>query len=274
MLSLPVLTPALAAARRSLPACPPTGIQQYVINGHKVYFLRPRPQPRAPKGAVLPAKCVVDGRQLMEAGHCYCSIRCKYVYEQPEFATLVARVAPTETYSPRPCSKAGSPASPTSHNGPSAAATHFSSGSAAAKAPAAPSGGAAPSAGEDTWEAALASVVPLLGSASPMAADAALMVSASPWGGVGGPQQLLDVAPVQQLIQAVQAAAAAAVASGGGAAEAAAAAAGAVGEQDFHDEPPALADLLADKSLGEEGQGAEAGSPRVKVSRPRDWMDL
>jgi hypothetical protein len=254
----------------------PSGIQQYVINGHKVYFLRPRPQPRAPKGAVLPAKCVVDGRQLMEAGHCYCSIRCKYVYEQPEFAALVARVAPTETYSPRPCSKAGSPSSPSSHNGPSAAATHFSSGSAAAaavQAPAAPSSGVADAAGgEDSWEATLASVVPLLGPGSPTAADAALMVSASPWGGVGGPQQLLDVAPVQHLIQAVQAAAAA-VASGGGSAEAAAAAAGALGEQDFN-EPPALADLLADKSLGVEGQGPGAASPRVKVSRPRDWMDL
>jgi hypothetical protein len=46
-----------------------------VINAAKVLFLRPRPQPRAPKGQAMPSRCVVDGRQLMDNGTLYCSIR-------------------------------------------------------------------------------------------------------------------------------------------------------------------------------------------------------
>eukprot|EP00877_Chromochloris_zofingiensis_P005793 jgi/Chrzof1/15214/Cz09g31260.t1 len=62
-----------------------SGIQHYVINGSKVLFLCPRPQPRPPKGVVAPARCVVDGRQLMDSGSTYCSIRCKLETEDSLF---------------------------------------------------------------------------------------------------------------------------------------------------------------------------------------------
>lgn len=64
-----------------------SGIQHYVINGAKVLFLRPRPQPRPPKGVVAPARCAVDGRQLMDAHSSYCSLRCKLEVEDKVFAT-------------------------------------------------------------------------------------------------------------------------------------------------------------------------------------------
>jgi hypothetical protein len=51
------------------------GIQHYVINGAKVVFLRPRPQPRPPKGVTAPSRCAVDGRQLMDASAHYCSLQ-------------------------------------------------------------------------------------------------------------------------------------------------------------------------------------------------------
>lgn len=63
-----------------------SGIQHYVINGAKVLFLRPRPQPRPPKGVVAPARCAVDGRQLMDAHSSYCSLRCKLEVEDVVFA--------------------------------------------------------------------------------------------------------------------------------------------------------------------------------------------
>jgi hypothetical protein len=63
-----------------------SGIQHYVINGAKVLFLRPRPQPRPPKGVVAPARCAVDGRQLMDAHSTYCSLRCKLEVEDGAFA--------------------------------------------------------------------------------------------------------------------------------------------------------------------------------------------
>lgn len=63
-----------------------SGIQHYVINGAKVLFLRPRPQPRPPKGVVAPARCAVDGRQLMDAHSSYCSLRCKLEVEDKAFA--------------------------------------------------------------------------------------------------------------------------------------------------------------------------------------------
>eukprot|EP00878_Enallax_costatus_P000886 GHUV01001013.1.p1 GENE.GHUV01001013.1~~GHUV01001013.1.p1 ORF type:complete len:557 (+),score=197.92 GHUV01001013.1:301-1971(+) len=63
-----------------------SGIQHYVINGAKVLFLRPRPQPRPPKGVVAPARCSVDGRQLMDAHSSYCSLRCKLEVEDKAFA--------------------------------------------------------------------------------------------------------------------------------------------------------------------------------------------
>jgi hypothetical protein len=40
------------------------GLQSYVINGSKVVFLRRRPQPRPPKGAVGASQCVVCTRHL------------------------------------------------------------------------------------------------------------------------------------------------------------------------------------------------------------------
>lgn len=51
----------------------------------QVVFLQPRPQPaKAPKtpaaaaaaAASMPSRCVLDGRQLMDVGSRYCSIRC------------------------------------------------------------------------------------------------------------------------------------------------------------------------------------------------------
>ncbi|MEW5301602.1 MAG: hypothetical protein WDW36_004453 [Sanguina aurantia] len=53
-------------------------VQQYVINQAKVVFLQPRSQPRPPKGPAMPSRCVVDGRQLMDPGTCYCSLWCKF----------------------------------------------------------------------------------------------------------------------------------------------------------------------------------------------------
>lgn len=50
-------------------------------------FLKPRPQPRSPKGLVMPARCVVDGRQLMDVGNTYCCLRCKLEVEAPEVRT-------------------------------------------------------------------------------------------------------------------------------------------------------------------------------------------
>lgn len=64
-----------------------SGIQHYVINGSKVLFLRPRPQPRPPKGVIAPARCAVDGRQLMDAHSSYCSLRCKLEVEDVVFAS-------------------------------------------------------------------------------------------------------------------------------------------------------------------------------------------
>ncbi|KIY95660.1 hypothetical protein MNEG_12303 [Monoraphidium neglectum] len=60
-----------------------TGIQHYVINGAKVLFLRPRPQPRPPKGVAAPSRCVVDGRQLMDGAARFCSLQCKLEGDDP-----------------------------------------------------------------------------------------------------------------------------------------------------------------------------------------------
>lgn len=72
-----------------------SGIQHYVINGAKVVFLRPRPQPRPPKGVAAPARCSVDGRQLMDGAARYCSLQCKLEGEDPSYparhALAVAR---------------------------------------------------------------------------------------------------------------------------------------------------------------------------------------
>jgi hypothetical protein len=53
-----------------------SGIQSYVINGSKVLFLRRRPQPRPPKGAVGASQCVVCSRHLQDIS-LYCSLQCK-----------------------------------------------------------------------------------------------------------------------------------------------------------------------------------------------------
>ena len=63
-----------------------TGVQHYVINGAKVLFLCPRPQPRPPKGVAAPSRCAVDGRQLMDAGARFCSLRCKLEGEDAAYA--------------------------------------------------------------------------------------------------------------------------------------------------------------------------------------------
>eukprot|EP00198_Chlamydomonas_reinhardtii_P010512 XP_001699849.1 predicted protein [Chlamydomonas reinhardtii] len=65
------------------------GVQLYTINHARVVFLRPRPQARAPKGAAMPSKCVVDGRQLMDAGADYCSLR-------PRLRALLVFVSPVQ----------------------------------------------------------------------------------------------------------------------------------------------------------------------------------
>lgn len=53
-----------------------SGIQSYVINGSKVLFLKRRPQPRPPKGAVGASMCTVCTRHLQDVS-LYCSIQCK-----------------------------------------------------------------------------------------------------------------------------------------------------------------------------------------------------
>lgn len=53
-----------------------SGIQSYVINGSKVLFLRRRPQPRPPKGAVGASQCAVCSRHLQDIS-LFCSLQCK-----------------------------------------------------------------------------------------------------------------------------------------------------------------------------------------------------
>lgn len=48
----------------------------YTINSSKVIFLRRRPQPRPPKGAVGASVCTVCTRHLQDVSH-YCSMQCK-----------------------------------------------------------------------------------------------------------------------------------------------------------------------------------------------------
>lgn len=69
------------------------GVQHYVINGSKVVFLRPRPQPRPPKGVAAPSRCAVDGRQLMDAAARYCSLQCKLEAEDGGYAARHALAA-------------------------------------------------------------------------------------------------------------------------------------------------------------------------------------
>ncbi|EFJ40240.1 hypothetical protein VOLCADRAFT_100027 [Volvox carteri f. nagariensis] len=57
------------------------GVQLYTINHARVVFLRSRPQARPPKGAAMPSRCELDGRQLMDVGARYCSLRCKIEME-------------------------------------------------------------------------------------------------------------------------------------------------------------------------------------------------
>lgn len=48
----------------------------YTINSSKVIFLRRRPQPRPPKGAVGASLCTVCSRHLQDVSH-FCSLQCK-----------------------------------------------------------------------------------------------------------------------------------------------------------------------------------------------------
>jgi hypothetical protein len=50
-------------------------VQNYVINGSKVFFLKRRPQPRPPKGAVGASQCIVCCRHLQDV-NLYCSMQC------------------------------------------------------------------------------------------------------------------------------------------------------------------------------------------------------
>ncbi|GIL56542.1 hypothetical protein Vafri_11890, partial [Volvox africanus] len=59
------------------------GVQLYTINHARVVFLRSRPQARPPKGAAMPSRCELDGRQLMDVGARFCSLRCK-IEREPE----------------------------------------------------------------------------------------------------------------------------------------------------------------------------------------------
>lgn len=65
-----------------LPTHPPIT----TTTGAKVVFLRPRPQPRPPKGVAAPARCMVDGRQLMDGSARYCSLQCKLEGEDAAYA--------------------------------------------------------------------------------------------------------------------------------------------------------------------------------------------
>jgi hypothetical protein len=54
-----------------------SAIQPYWINNDRVVFLRPRPQPRPPRGCSFPAACSICNRQLMDAHASFCSLQCK-----------------------------------------------------------------------------------------------------------------------------------------------------------------------------------------------------
>lgn len=53
-----------------------SGVQGYTINSSKVIFLRRRPQPRPPKGAVGASLCTVCSRHLQDVS-LFCSLQCK-----------------------------------------------------------------------------------------------------------------------------------------------------------------------------------------------------
>lgn len=79
------------------------GIQGYTINSSKVIFLRRRPQPRPPKGAVGASLCSVCSRHLQDVSQ-FCSLQCKldsmagvkHVSLRP---VDIAAAAPTEALS-------------------------------------------------------------------------------------------------------------------------------------------------------------------------------
>jgi len=116
-----------------------TRVQPYVINNAKVVFLKPRPQPRPPKGTVMPERCVVDGRQLMDPGSRYCSLRCKIETEAPALLAGRAGFASVEELVQQPSRR---PKHTTTSGDRRPAATR-SGGAAAGAAPAAGVAGAA-----------------------------------------------------------------------------------------------------------------------------------
>ncbi|GBF88646.1 hypothetical protein Rsub_01545 [Raphidocelis subcapitata] len=98
------------------------GVQHYVINGAKVLFLRPRPQPRPPKGVAAPARCVVDGRQLMDGAARYCSLQCKLEAEDPHYAARHALAAARAAVAAEGLAVAPAAAGPAADGAPAAGA--------------------------------------------------------------------------------------------------------------------------------------------------------
>jgi hypothetical protein len=92
-------------------------VQSYVINGSKVLFLRRRPQPRPPKGAVGASQCVVCARHLQDV-NLYCSLQCRL---DGENGIVLDDVHMTS-------SRNGGPDTPLAHSGVRRF-SHYSSGS-------------------------------------------------------------------------------------------------------------------------------------------------
>jgi hypothetical protein len=68
--------PTAASPHHSPPSPPAPSPAGYTINSSKVIFLRRRPQPRPPKGAVGASLCSVCSRHLQDVSQ-FCSLQCK-----------------------------------------------------------------------------------------------------------------------------------------------------------------------------------------------------
>ena len=69
-------TPPCQPANPVRPSRPASTAAGYTINSSKVIFLRRRPQPRPPKGAVGASLCTVCSRHLQDVSR-FCSLQCK-----------------------------------------------------------------------------------------------------------------------------------------------------------------------------------------------------